>query len=281
MSKLFKVREWLTIHESASFISQLLQESVTENDVYRLMLDGVIQPSIHFVSEVPAKRLTDEEELDVKGIRGTFDLVTDDVGKVVLAHAIYQNDESVQFDDFFFEGISVEKVGDGAFRLFEATRIPNRQLLTKDFLYKVDDETGESTPVDANGNPIELKYSDPPLGEPNFVTQYIAAVNLPPQAIVCLRPCRIMGFVDSLPDFRDGQKTTIPGQRSETTYLNIIGGLLALMLSKNDKGTFRSEYRKQEAIIADLVELHGTKDGIAKSTLEGKFAAANRSLNAD
>lgn len=72
-----------------------------------------------------------------------------------------------------------------------------------------------------------------------------------------------------------------PNARSEATYLNIIGGLLSLMLSKNDKGTFRSEYRKQEAIIADLVELHGTKDGIAKSTLEGKFAAANRSLNAD
>ena len=69
--------------------------------------------------------------------------------------------------------------------------------------------------------------------------------------------------------------------RERTSLLNIIGGLLDLMLGENERGQRRSEYRKQEAVIDDLLTVHRGKAGIAKSTLEAKFAAAKRSLSTE
>ena len=69
--------------------------------------------------------------------------------------------------------------------------------------------------------------------------------------------------------------------RAETTYLNIIGGLLFLMLGKSPAGKAQSVFDSQAAIISALLAHHGGKSGIADSTLENKFAEANRSLNAN
>jgi hypothetical protein len=68
------------------------------------------------------------------------------------------------------------------------------------------------------------------------------------------------------------------GERAETTYLNIIGGLLALMLSKSPAGMAQSVFDSQAAIISELLAHYENKPGIAKRTLEEKFAEANRSL---
>lgn len=81
-----------------------------------------------------------------------------------------------------------------------------------------------------------------------------------------------------------GTESPIPsadiGKRSETTYLNIIGGLLALMLGKSPAGNPQSSFENQAAIIAVLLAHYDGKPGIAQRTLEDKFAAANRSLTA-
>lgn len=68
--------------------------------------------------------------------------------------------------------------------------------------------------------------------------------------------------------------------RAETTYLNIIGGLLKLMLGKSPSGKDHSVYKNQTAIIDALVAHDAGKPGITRRTLEEKFSAANRSLTA-
>lgn len=73
----------------------------------------------------------------------------------------------------------------------------------------------------------------------------------------------------------------VPGARSETTYLNIIGGLLGLMLETTPGGQKGSAYDSQAAIVSALLAHHEGKAGISKPTLEAKFAAAKRSLNSD
>jgi hypothetical protein len=70
------------------------------------------------------------------------------------------------------------------------------------------------------------------------------------------------------------------GQRAESTYLTIVGALVDLMLNKTPGGNPQSVFANQAAIIDALVASYGNKNGIAKSTLEGKFAAARRHLNA-
>lgn len=84
------------------------------------------------------------------------------------------------------------------------------------------------------------------------------------------------GERDSLREMVD--KANAPSERAETTYLNIIGGLLALMLGKSPSGKPQSVFDNQAAIIAALLGHHEGRPGISARTLEDKFAAAKRSL---
>ncbi|CAB3648456.1 hypothetical protein [Achromobacter pestifer] len=69
-------------------------------------------------------------------------------------------------------------------------------------------------------------------------------------------------------------------QRAETTYLNVIGALLHLMLAESPAGTPYSTLRSQEAVVSALVAHHTGLMGITERTLHAKFAEANRRLAA-
>ncbi|MFT0546110.1 hypothetical protein ACMHYO_07095 [Allopusillimonas ginsengisoli] len=66
--------------------------------------------------------------------------------------------------------------------------------------------------------------------------------------------------------------------RAETTYLNIIGGMLTLMLGTSPSGKAYSSFRTQEAVVSALVAHHHSVMGITERTLNGKFASARRRL---
>jgi len=55
MSKLFNLKEWLTIADTAKHLSIVFEEEVTEADVLRLALDGELQLSVYFVNHVYAR----------------------------------------------------------------------------------------------------------------------------------------------------------------------------------------------------------------------------------
>ena len=67
--------------------------------------------------------------------------------------------------------------------------------------------------------------------------------------------------------------------RAETTYLNIIGGMLELMLGQSPSGAPYSSFKTQEAVVSALVAHHHGIMGIAERTLNGKFATARRRLH--
>ena len=54
-SKLFKLRKWLTIPETAKHLSLMFGEEVTEADILRLGLDGHLKLSVYFVNHAHAK----------------------------------------------------------------------------------------------------------------------------------------------------------------------------------------------------------------------------------
>jgi len=56
MSKLIKFKEWLTIEETAKYLSNKWSEPVTEADVLKLGLDKHLKLSVNFVNSVPAKK---------------------------------------------------------------------------------------------------------------------------------------------------------------------------------------------------------------------------------
>lgn len=69
-----------------------------------------------------------------------------------------------------------------------------------------------------------------------------------------------------------------PGPRAETTYLNIIGALLSLLLGKTPSGAPYSSFSTQESIISALLAHHPSTSGITQRTLQSKFALARRSI---
>ncbi len=56
MSKLFKLKEWLTLDEAANHISNVLGEPATVADLYRFALDGHLTLSVDFVNRTYAKK---------------------------------------------------------------------------------------------------------------------------------------------------------------------------------------------------------------------------------
>lgn len=69
-----------------------------------------------------------------------------------------------------------------------------------------------------------------------------------------------------------------PGSRSESTYLNIVGGLLALLLGKSPGGVPYSSFETLESVISALVAHYGDKSGISERTLWAKFSTAKRHI---
>jgi hypothetical protein len=67
--------------------------------------------------------------------------------------------------------------------------------------------------------------------------------------------------------------------RSETTYLNIVGGLLTLLLGKSPGGTPYSSFQTVESVISALLAHYEGRPGISERTLWAKFTAAKRQVN--
>lgn len=71
-----------------------------------------------------------------------------------------------------------------------------------------------------------------------------------------------------------------PSERSKTTYLNIIAGMLTLLHGQSASGQRYSQFDSDAAIIEMIVHYHGDRLGISERTLQTHFAAARRSLRA-
>ena len=68
--------------------------------------------------------------------------------------------------------------------------------------------------------------------------------------------------------------------RGERTYLNIIGALVSLLFTRTPAGHAYSVFQSQESVINALKAHFGDRQGITERTLEAKFAAGKRSINA-
>ena len=66
MSKLFKLKEWLTISDAAKHISSAINEPVLEADVLQLALDGHLKISVHLVNGAYARKCAVVDILEVE-----------------------------------------------------------------------------------------------------------------------------------------------------------------------------------------------------------------------
>ena len=69
-----------------------------------------------------------------------------------------------------------------------------------------------------------------------------------------------------------------PGPRAQTTYLNIIGAMVAVVLGKSPAGKPNSVFNSQSAVIDQVLAHYDGKPGISRRSLEEKFAEGKKNL---
>ena len=69
MSKLFKLRRWVTLSDAAKYLEGAFTEPVSEADILQLALDGQLKLSVNFINpvEVLLGRLTPKTEIPFVG----------------------------------------------------------------------------------------------------------------------------------------------------------------------------------------------------------------------
>lgn len=94
---------------------------------------------------------------------------------------------------------------------------------------------------------------------------------------------RAKGHFQPLPKPNQDEQKAVDrpmGAKERSTYLNIIGGLLELMLGKSPSGQELSVFDDQASVISALEAHFPNTPGLSKRNLEGKFSEARRSLKA-
>ena len=155
MRKLLNMHEWLTLDKSASYLSDMLDESVLIPDLYRLALDNKLTLSIRFLESVPALigKLVDEDDfftqtsddnMDESHCESSnsfipIDIDTVDFSELVEFTPIDTHDSSEPVDDdtwFIYEDIAqyINDIWDLTMLGLESVDIEQRYL----------DELGES-----------------------------------------------------------------------------------------------------------------------------------------
>ncbi len=76
MSRLFKLREWLTLNEAADHISNLLGEPVKKSELYRLAIEGHLTLSVDFVNHADARKGKWVKTEQVEFVLREYDVLT-------------------------------------------------------------------------------------------------------------------------------------------------------------------------------------------------------------
>ena len=85
-SKLFKLKEWLTIPETASHLSIILGEEVTDADILQLAIETHLTISVYFVNEAHVNYGNIVEYGDVNWPLIDISLAEDDEKNIGLDH---------------------------------------------------------------------------------------------------------------------------------------------------------------------------------------------------
>ncbi len=302
MSKLFNLKKWLTIDEAARHLSGVLTESVTAADLLRWALDDRLKLSVNFVNPVGVKlgTLVERNDIpyqDVVAANGTK-------YKHYLAIPYETEDGSLYIYDktdlaYTVRGVCDIPLGEG-FRL-EVERkyqsITGGPKLNESPLKRVPVQVEEMDlcqfemcldeiePLDPGESMKVLVQSifNSPLSEEqtlNFIKEKLDVMRrtskhcivdeLPEELVFVVRRKSLMEFIESVSGVPPNSEKPLAA-RERTSYLNIIGALLAQLTAGKANDT---------TVITQAVDDFGAKQGISERKLQEAFAAAKRSLGA-
>lgn len=313
MSRLFQLKEWLTLEDAAKHLSTVFDEEVSKADALRLALDGRLKVSVNLVNGargrpgklVPGHEAQYEEVLSLDGermirlyrgprlgngdvielqdevvpLQGVFDLPMIGAEQLDVEHAYQALTDGPRITLSSLEGPFVT-AGDDYFQLVQSW-----------------DDNEHVRGSRAEGEAIEAHISSNALGLEEATTlraihkearakfkeqqskktpnqRYYPADGLPEDAVLVVRKTALTDLLSSAIESERQQEAAQVDPRSETTYLNIIGAMLELLRNPRP-----GREKSDAAVIRELIENYSDKPGISKTSLENKFAAARRRLN--
>ncbi|MFT4510348.1 hypothetical protein [Caballeronia sp. 15711] len=329
MSKLFKLREWVTLDEAARHLSVVASEQVSPADILRFGLDGHLVLSANFVNHAQARRgkvvgledvewgefpagaaeilpglpesakgepiryirslnLDDERyltlESEVQSIEGVWDLLLVGNERLDVEHKYQLLTGGPAVTLTGLDGAFVQRNASEIWQLMESfddnefqhgSMAARRKLERWIALEQVGRDEAEKLLAQHSEDRKEFLAKRKSWRDPD---SYYPAGALPDDAILVVRTAALRAFEQSLQDVPAAESL---GRREETTYLNIVGGLLRLLLGKSPgSGKKYSSFATQDAVIDGLLAHFEGTPGISKRTLESKFAEANRSIDA-
>lgn len=262
MSKIFTLRDWIYLPDAARHLTERFNEPVTEQDVLTLALEGRLTLSIRFQSQVAVRRVERVNERPQGSLGGTY---------------LSIGQEPVQF----LQLSPVVSYVDGALDLpmigGERALIRAREW-SEDSTW--DDITFDEILLKDQQGCLFVMLTRKPIEEWKEpfqnIENYSMCYELPESGRLVVRTQAIREMEQSLD--QHGGKADL-NAKERTSYLNILGGLLALMLEAGPLGKTRSGYDDQAAIIDGLLARYPGAAGLSKRNLEAKFAEAKRTLS--
>lgn len=309
MSKLFKLKQWLTLEGAADHLSTVFGEPVSVADLLQLALDGHLKLSVNFVNHANAKygnivpiehakisvwsdnhKETDKKfpfAIPITTKPCTFGQLPEEIKKKLKEPGYFITTDGINIDIENGKVLELESKIETLEGVWDLLMLGSERL---DVEHRFHQETGgpEVTLVYLDGvfvgrpdgqicqlvERLPRQQCNEPYNNPQ---NFYPAGGLPDDSVLVVRTKALIEFLDGLNDSEAAQETPLT-ERAETTYLNIIGGLLELMLDPDATERKRFLFGNQSAIIAELLNRYPSRAGMSQRTLEKKFAAAKRSL---
>lgn len=252
MSKLNKLKSWLSLDEAAEYLTEALKEPVEVKDLLQLALDDHLQLA-WFANHIPVtdylgsdyeilNQISDasDSEYKLRFLDGPLRVLLDDEAGSVLKSSLRQFIMPESQSDQQRNGLFVMDSDSQTWQVLEAVENPYQESVT----YR---------PFYSTIGLVQLVVMDSDLQ---------TSVDL------CRHPPK------KLQNDTDGINLS-----ERETLLAIIGALVTRMLDETLGGRKVSVFKNQSAIIDDLLAHYPDRRGLSKRTLEEKFAEAKRHLS--
>ncbi len=256
MSKLFTLREWLSLEQTAKHLTTVFNEEVSVTDVLALALEKRLILSLRFEFRVLVREVI-PTDLPADAKWGADYINT-------LDNRIFKLSNEVTYADEVFDlpMIGGEKE---CVRMFEWHNDIDYEWALPFEEFFLSSESGK-TYVTIQRKEVAENENDY-MHISNFNLDY----GMPKGSRLVVKTKSIRSIIESLQQNPPKDLS----KNGEKAYLNIIGAMLELLK------TPRQGRDSDAAVIRELVDNYGDKHGISKSNLDRKLPEAKRSLAAD
>jgi len=284
LSKLLKLKKWLTIPEAAKQLTGVCGEEVTENDILRFALDGHLRLSVVLVNSIPARVghmvVVNEQDYDLAIENGTL---PNKLGDDMMLH--WEADKKIIFIQFFKdEYMPISGIWDismvfGGSLLIEREYQKFSGCPTFELTWKIEDLGVGVVLVGDDGNTVCQLQNRCNSPESNISISYSPVTAFPEGSMLIVRIEAFREFERVIADdvsegntsaFTTSNKLGL-SEIERNNLLKQIGGLALVLAEKNNRYK-KGETPSANAIAESIIEIIGSlpdanQHGLGKSSI--------------